>query len=1161
MNRNHTPATAYPVAPNPPPLGCRRIRSFIGFLCGVATTAFGQTSDATVNQDEDGVLEMSPFAVNADEDTGYLASTAQSGTRLRTDLKDIASSISVVTKDFMNDVGAKDLEGLLVYTLGTEVNGVGGNFSDAGVVNNPNGAETDYDGAFASATPSTRVRGLTSADLSRDFFVSGLPMDSYNVDRVEISRGPNAMLFGLGSPSGIINSSLITARPDRNRTELEFRTDQYGSFRSVLDHNQVLIPGKLAVRFAGVYEDQSYKVEEAWRRNKRAFLTGTYRPFKNTTVKFSAELGDVDSNLPEVRPPNDAYTQWFLMGRPAWNPSTGTGVLLGTPAPGWPTTVFTATGAAAQTGGPAIDGSTTLNTGNLFGGQTGALGNGSRQMVIVFDDPNSSAPSLGLPGSDVIGFRHGNYDRLVRNPNGTFVAGSNTAQRGVRDWNYIQNRVFHYNDITYNFWKAQQISDPAYFNFYEHMLHGPNKHEWADFQAYNGSIEQSFFDGKAGAELSFYHELLENGNVIGLDSTISGYTLRVDMNSHLGNGQVNPNFGRPFVTAYSKATLREYEKNATRGTLYYDLDLRDVGGPKWLGKLLGRHRLTGTYTALDNSAFLSNNNFAYVTGQDYQLTEFGVVENMGSGRRAMPIVRYLGPDVSGSATPVPGAFTVPTSQNLNGINSASILYYNTPPVTSTVPGTWTERSFDVISAGEKDVNDVLRYATRTREKIDSFVGVAQSYWWDGLFVSTLGWRRDEVQTFDAGTVEIDPATGQAILDGFDPLQITDQVETSFNYGFVLHAPEAIRRRLPWNSTISLVYNHADNFRPAGQRYDIYDNPLPAETGETEEYGVTISTFGGKLILRATHYETTSGLSSSLLSSMSTPMNNLVSLIDSLRTENLRGTNSANPAGLAAFNEWYDGPVGTALRNTFRIRETTLANGQPDVISENRSGEVVATADVISKGEEFEAIYNPTPQWRIAFNANRAEAVRTNVARDLRDIVFNSIRPLMAGPAGALIPSASNLTFDARSRFNQQVYVQMLPELATEGSPTNELREWRFNAITNYTFNRGALKGWNVGAGVRWQDELATGFPIINDPVLGPMPDVHNPYYGPTQTDFDAWIGYTRKFEKFTFSAQLNVKNIGVGDELIPISAQPDGSIASWRIREPQYVSLRTTFRF
>ena len=42
----------------------------------------------------DETLVLSPFEVNSEADTGYLASTAQSGTRLRTELKDIASSIS-----------------------------------------------------------------------------------------------------------------------------------------------------------------------------------------------------------------------------------------------------------------------------------------------------------------------------------------------------------------------------------------------------------------------------------------------------------------------------------------------------------------------------------------------------------------------------------------------------------------------------------------------------------------------------------------------------------------------------------------------------------------------------------------------------------------------------------------------------------------------------------------------------------------------------------------------------------------------------------------------------------------------------------------------------------------------------------------------------------
>ena len=58
------------------------------------------------------------------------------------------------------------------------------------------------------------------------------------------------------------------------------------------------------------------------------------------------------------------------------------------------------------------------------------------------------------------------------------------------------------------------------------------------------------------------------------------------------------------------------------------------------------------------------------------------------------------------------------------------------------------------------------------------------------------------------------------------------------------------------------------------------------------------------------------------------------------------------------------------------------------------------------------------------------------------------------------------------------------------------------------------------------------------------------------------VSYSRKvFTRYNWSVQVNLKNIGVGDELIPIWAQPDGSIASWRIAEPQKWTLTSTLSF
>ena len=1113
----------------------------------------GNRPNASSAPDE--ALVLSPFEVNADLDTGYLAATAQSGTRLRTELKDIASSISVVTKDFMNDIGATDLNGLLVYTLGTEVNGVGGNFSDAGVVANPNGNEADYDGAFASAAPSTRVRGLTSADMSRDFFITGIPLDGYNTDRVEISRGPNAMLFGLGSPAGIINNSLITADLRRPRTTLELRTDKYGSFRTSLDHNQVLLRNKLAVRVATVYDEQSYRVEEAWRRNKRAFLTATYRPYRDTTIRASVEMGAIDSNQPESRPPFDAYTTWWDAGRPVWDPNTTTGFLLGTPAAGYPNP-FTATGAPAALGAPPG------NTGRIFSAQIGAMGGGNRNMVLVYNDPTSSLPSLGLPGSTVMGYRNGNYPGHSANTPGGALQQRET--RGMRDSATILNQVLHWNDITANFWKSTQITDPAIFDFYNHMLHGPNKHEWARFHTYNVTFEQRLLEGRAGAEVAFNRDNLDNGSALGLDSIISGYSLRIDMQNRLPNGQTNPNFGRPFTVAYSKASVRAYDRDTARATGYYNLDLRQKG-PTWVRQVLGQHRFTGTYSKYRNTALISDGNFAFTPGLDFSLAQWGVVDNNGSGRRGLPIIRYLGPNVSASATPAKGAISVPASQWPGELSSAKILFYDAPAAGSTTAGTWSERTFGIGSNGDHDVDTTRRYVAFTREKVDSAVGIAQSYWLEGKFVSTLGWRRDDVRTYSAGSPVIDPNTGAALLgSNFYPKPVLKQSETSFNWGAVAHTPEVINRRLPLGSRLSFHYNKADNFKPAGQRYDIWGVPMAAETGTTKEYGVMLNTFNGKLVLRVGRYETRSGLSSSLVSGLSTPIGQLLTLMRNVRTENLEGTNANNPAGVAAWNEWFDGPMGQTLRDTFRFTERTTINPATGetvatITSDSRSSEVLETADVVSRGEELELALNPLRNWRIAFNVNRAEAVRSNVAPNLR-AVFAALRPIAEGPGGTLrVSDASNTTMGDTYR---TIYAQLLPHIATEGAPSNELREWRWNAVTNYTFsNEGRLKGWNTGAGVRWQDKIAYGFPIINDPTFGIVPDVRHPYYGPAETSFDAWIGYGRKFRKVSWKVQLNVRNIGVGNELIPVGAQPDGSVNSWRIREAQTWSLRNTFTF
>ncbi|MEJ1971880.1 MAG: TonB-dependent receptor plug domain-containing protein [Lacunisphaera sp.] len=761
-------------------------------------------------------LVLSPFVVNSDDDTGYAATTAQSGTRLRTDMRDIAASVSVVTKDYMNDIGAVNLDTLLAYTLNTEVAGVTGNFSGATSTALNGGSEIGFENTIAtqSVAPVTRIRGLMAADTTADFFTSGTPMDSYNIDRVEISRGPNAMLFGLGSPAGIINQSLIKAQLNRDHTTLTFRTDQYGSARGTLDYNGVLIKDTLAIRVAGLYSDDKYRIEQAYRKNKRGYLAATYHPFQNTTIRASIEDARIDSNNPRTSPPSDAYTWWWALGKPVYNPSTGavslTGPLSPLPVPGYTSSPGTYS---------ALTPAGTRNS-NILVTAIGTVGL-TNNMTLVYADPNSSV--LGIQGTDVLGFRSGQITNVHPNAAGTALA--TDGMLGLADSSRILNNVVHANDITKNFWKNYSIIDPNIYDFYHNMLEGSTKYEWAGWKTYNATLEQTFLDGQAGVELAYNRENLDNGSTLPNYSQ-GAYALRIDFNTTLGNGMANPNFGRPVTTGFPYMNVQAHDRETERLTAYYNLNLQNVG-PKWLGWFLGHHRFTGTQTHYSVTDMLYGTQSGIMAGQDYAIANQGSAQSAGSQGRSISLMHYLGPDASGYAAPMGGLATFGYQMPSN-LQSAKILFYTSPTTNAiTNPATqWQERSFQVITNPRESVENTLRNSSVAKRAttINSTSLVAQDFLMNNLLVATIGWRRDHVLTYDAGVPPSDPVTGLALLGPpWDTKQVSNVSEDSFNWGGVLHSPDFINRHLPFGTIVSLTYNHSDNFKPTGQRFDMFDN--------------------------------------------------------------------------------------------------------------------------------------------------------------------------------------------------------------------------------------------------------------------------------------------------------------------------------------------------
>ncbi|WP_221032608.1 TonB-dependent siderophore receptor [Actomonas aquatica] len=155
------------------------------------------------DETEEDIVELSPFTVDTTADKGYRATNSISGSRISTAIKEIPMPIEVITEDFLKDVGATDLRESLRYSAGVVLqsqNTQGVNaFYGPGGVNNPESVTADKN------QTTIKLRGYVTDVVLRDGFRRQSATDSINIGRIEVVRGPAALLYGIGNFGGIVN--------------------------------------------------------------------------------------------------------------------------------------------------------------------------------------------------------------------------------------------------------------------------------------------------------------------------------------------------------------------------------------------------------------------------------------------------------------------------------------------------------------------------------------------------------------------------------------------------------------------------------------------------------------------------------------------------------------------------------------------------------------------------------------------------------------------------------------------------------------------------------------------------------------------------------------------------------------------------------------------
>jgi outer membrane receptor protein involved in Fe transport len=1058
----------------------------------------------TVPPPTDSVVALSPFIVGSEKDRGYVATSSLAGTRIRTDLRDLANSISVVTREFMQDIGATDPVDLLVYTGNTEAGGMGGNYSGASI-----GSPAIFTGVTRQPQNNNRVRGLARADLTRDYFPTAIVFDGYNTARVEINRGPNATLFGLGSPGGIINNQLIQPTLT-NAASAEFTYDSFGSMRTVLDVDRVLIPGRLGIRAAIMTEREQFEQKFAFERDRRMFAAVQAAPFKGGSLRASFEKGSVDANRPRSDAPRDNITRW-------WGPSFN-----------------------KITHSPA-----TVEFNSVNRDLIRAPGEWFAQPAVVYESASSSDPArmmlawytmVGVPrapgGNPALGFQ-ANMVSITKGDQ--WFPSATAAAAGIK------NGSFYADDA---------INDFSVFDWRKQLLDGPNKREWEDFDVYNVGYDHSWKHplGSLGFEAAVSRETLSR-SFFDMFPGGRGYNINIDINTTLPWGAPNPNFGRPFVASNNTRSTNESVRKTERLTTYLELDFaRNTERLKWLG----RHNLTGYM----NRYMLDEGNYSGAYSADEGWTQavrstvnpVDARDDINSDLGLVRTVVYIGPNLANLSSP--------KGINLQGIQAELRPSRATGWYWDPVQKAFATRSVGISNVmDENEFRRTITGASLTRQEIDSkafiYQGRPLKQEW---IVGTIGWRNDRVKDFRNNG-------GQDVRDRFNfidrdspnfrlpstPGSVFE--ESIWSHGFVIHKPPFLRYARSVN--FSVHYSKSENFQPADARIDMFGRAIQPPGGTTEDRGFSLSLFDGKLQSRFNWYETASSRAS-------------LGYEGFLIETDARIVRYNTPAALAAAG--YQGPP-QFLKNLVNWQQVQTPSQVSGVnVTFQRPGNLSDTQSTESKGFEFESTYNPTNNWRIALNVSQQKASRAVIAPVAREYLALRLAEWTTGATGNLLADESGQP--VRIRVYDTLLNTLNATIAREGQNVSELREWRWNIISNYTFQRTSrLKGWNLGGAVRWQDKVGIGYPIVDVPASGgktiALPDLARPYTGPSDLKFDAWVGYATKLwrDKVRWKLQLNIRDVLNEDGLVPVMAQPDGSIAAWVAPQGRLLTLRSTFEF
>lgn len=222
------------------------------------------------------IVILPTFQVVTDKDIGYIAVDALAGGRTSTPIRLTPSAMSSLTRTFLDDVGVTNIRDALDWSL--NVRPAAFNTGRGGFPFNT------WDFNFRGSGQS--IQG--GAGPTRNYFTFYQVADSYNVERIEFDRGPNSILFGIGTIGGVLNIYTKQPRADREFITAAATIDSNAAWRFEADINKNLRPN-FTFRLNALLKDDRGWQKNVHVRQAAVNLAGLWKISDRTRIRFDAE--------------------------------------------------------------------------------------------------------------------------------------------------------------------------------------------------------------------------------------------------------------------------------------------------------------------------------------------------------------------------------------------------------------------------------------------------------------------------------------------------------------------------------------------------------------------------------------------------------------------------------------------------------------------------------------------------------------------------------------------------------------------------------------------------------------------------------------------------------------------------------------------------------